>query len=101
MTQSYLRSDLWHSIAWPGHITSRMHFSLLAERAGDPRDHSEPPEHRCRLVIAAVAFGMGKNTQDHASMRYQRPFRITNRLILIRRQVMWSSMLLEYRYTRS
>jgi hypothetical protein len=38
---------------------------------------------------------------EHAHVQHQRSFRITNRMIVIRRQVMWSSMLLEYRYGRS
>ena len=35
---------------------------------------------------------------ERAHVRHQRFFHITNRLIVIRRQVMWSSIVLEYSY---
>jgi|RhiMetdeSRZDD1v2_1073273.scaffolds.fasta_scaffold322625_4 hypothetical protein len=38
---------------------------------------------------------------ERAPVQQQRSFHITNRMIVIRRQVMWSSILLEYSDRRS
>jgi hypothetical protein len=39
--------------------------------------------------------------EERAQVQHQRPFRITNRLIVIRRQVIWSSIMLEDSYRSS
>jgi len=44
-----------------------------------------------------MAFGMGMNNQIAPTYGISDPF-ITNRLIIVRRQVMWSSVVLEDRH---
>jgi hypothetical protein len=81
----------------------------LAEPVRDQRDQAEQPEHRSHIVQSSARklysfdhrllgddlSGMGMSTQARADVQHQRSFHITNCLIVIRRQVMWSSIVLE------